>query len=744
MRTETILIDGWTFAEGFSDDRIGAPMSGTSVELPHTAVELPFDYFDETSYQKPFTYQRRIPWKPEFAGQHVSLLFEGAMADTTVWLNGTEIIRHRDGYTPFEADLTGHLTEGENLLTVRIDGSENPEIPPFGGQIDYLTYAGIYRDVHLRVTPTRRIENVKVETPDPLAEAKSVRAAVFLSGAGEGRLTARLLTASGEEIATTTADASGDKVELALDDLAGLSLWTPEAPTLYTLEVTLASDAGEDRVAPRFGFREARFTTAGFELNGKPLKLMGLNRHQSFPYSGYAQGRKSQARDAEILKWDLGCNIARTSHYPQSRHFLDRCDEIGLLVLEEIPGWQHIGGEGWKAESVENVRRMIERDWNRPSIILWGVRINESEDDHDFYAETNRLARELDPTRQTGGIRFKTESELLEDVYTMNDFVLGHHELPGNNRGRTALRPQSEVTGLDHQVPYLITEYNGHMFPTKSGDQEQRVAEHALRHAEVVDAAFGAEGTAGCIGWCYSDYNTHRDFGSGDRICHHGVTTMFREPKFAGQVYASQQPPQTRIVMEPVTYYARGERNIGGILPLVVLTNCDEIELRYGTEITARAQPDRDRFPHMPHPPVIFDDRHFPGAAMGLWGMSWEDGEIIGYLDGKEVVRKPFSGGALPDRLEVAPDAETLEAAMRDEVRVMVRALDQSGNVLPFLSDGVTITVDGPARLIGPETAQLRGGTTGFWLRATGGTGAITVTLSSTRFEPVTVTLAAV
>lgn len=106
---------------------------------------------------------------------------------------------------------------------------------------------------------------------------------------------------------------------------------------------------------------------------------------------------------------------------------------------------------------------MIERDWNHPSIVIWGVRINESQDSHDFYVETNGLARELDPTRQTGGVRYITDSEFLEDVYTMNDFILGNEELPGSNRPRTALRPQQECTGLSRKVPYLITEFGGHM-----------------------------------------------------------------------------------------------------------------------------------------------------------------------------------------------------------------------------------------------------------------------------------------
>lgn len=102
---------------------------------------------------------------------------------------------------------------------------------------------------------------------------------------------------------------------------------------------------------------------------------MGLNRHQSFPNVGYALGPEAQAQDADTLKYELGCNLVRTSHYPQSKAFLDRCDEIGLMVFEEIPGWQHIGGEAFKAQSVKNVEAMIRRDWNHPSIILWGVRI---------------------------------------------------------------------------------------------------------------------------------------------------------------------------------------------------------------------------------------------------------------------------------------------------------------------------------------------------------------------------------
>ena len=735
MRSVTSFNDGWLF-EGRE-----------AVSLPHTAVELPFSYFDEKSYQREFTYTKRFTADPAWKGKEVAIVFDGAMANARVELNGSQISAHKDGYTPFDARLTGLLRDGENTLTVVIDGSENPEIPPFGATIDYLTYAGIYREAWVRVTSPVSIANVKIETPDVLAARKSVRVRVDLANphglALSGKISATLKDAAGQTIASGSVAISGGAASLAMTDLSGIALWDIADPRLYTLDVTIETPHGADATSTRFGFRSAEFTAEGFRLNGKPLKLRGLNRHQSFPYVGYAMGRAAQELDAEILKHKLHVNIVRTSHYPQSTYFLDACDRLGLLVFEEIPGWQHIGGAAWKAEAVENVRRMVRRDWNHPAIILWGVRINESQDDHDFYAETNRVAHELDTTRQTGGVRYITESEMLEDVYTLNDFILGNEEL-GGNRPRTALRPQSETTGLPNKVPYMITEFGGHMYPTKSFDQEQRQAEHVRRHLDVLNAAYGDASISGAIGWCMFDYNTHNDFGSGDRICYHGVLDMFREPKFAGYAYASQCEPAEEIVLEPVTFWARGERNIGGVLPLIVLTNCDEIELTYGDHPPKRVGPDREAFPHLPHAPVVVDRRHFTKEELGLWGMKWEGGTLTGYVGGKPVKTVKLVSNPLATRLEVEADRTEIGAEGRDSVRVMVRALDQVGRKLPFFADPVEISVSGAARLIGPSLVSLQGGSTGFWLESTGAAGTITVSVKNARLGTTTVTLQAV
>jgi len=568
-----------------------------------------------------------------------------------VFLNGERVAGHRDGYTPFEVRLTEHLKAGDNLISVKVDGTENPDIPPFGGQIDFLTYAGIYRDVWLKICDPISIGNVRIEASDVLEDNKRLTLSTKFYNPQNlefsGRMTVELFDPQNRPVRRAEAIVSQGGGIIGLDDLKNITLWEPDDPVIYRLKVTLKTDQGRDVCNTFYGFRSAEFTADGFMLNGKPFKLRGLNRHQSFPYVGYAMGRRAQERDAELLKHDLKCNVVRTSHYPQSPFFLDHCDRIGLLVIEEIPGWQHIGDKDWQKASVENVRAMIERDWNHPSIIMWGVRINESGDNHEFYKETNRLAHRLDPSRPTGGVRCIENSEFLEDVYTMNDFVLGQPPAMRGNKPPMQLREQKSVTGLPTNVPYLVTEYNGHMYPTKRIDGEERQSEHVLRHLRVLDAAYGDPHISGAIGWCMFDYNTHRDFGSGDKICHHGVMDMFREPKFAAYVYKSQCDPSDEPVLKPVTYWARGERSVGGVLPLIVLTNCDFIEFRFGDNKPKRIYPDRATFPNLPRAPVVLDARTIQPDEIGEWGTRWEDGYFIPNHDrGDQTPRQVHADGA--------------------------------------------------------------------------------------------------
>ena len=407
----------------------------------------------------------------------------------------------------------------------------------------------------------------------------------------------------------------------------------------------------------------------------------------------------SQRRDAQILRNKLKTNIVRTSHYPQSRHFLDACDEIGLLVLEEIPGWQHIGDEPWKLISIDNVSRMIRRDWNHPSIILWGVRINESKDDHDFYVRTNAMAHKLDPTRQTGGIRDFQESEFLEDVFTVNDFGF-------------PLKPPNHPR-------YLNTEFVGHTYPTKTIDQVERLTEHTLRHARIHDQLASDPQYAGGIGWCAFDYNTHGDFGSGDHICYHGVTDIFREPKPAAGFYKSQCDPAEEIVLEPAFHWARGDASIG-FSKAVVCSNCDHVKLYIADTLVAEMEPDRKQFAHLRYPPFVVELQEL--------FHKWGDLRLEGYIQGKQVIVKKYSGKGVDQKFTLLPDDASLMADGADTTRVVLRVTDEFDAIRPFANDAIKFELQGPADLIGDNPFTLVGGTGAVWVRAKEQTGTVRLT----------------
>ena len=290
-----------------------------------------------------------------------------------------------------------------------------------------------------------------------------------------------------------------DKDEEVVIDATNVRLWNMDDPYMYQIVVKIDET---DSFEFDFGFRTIKIVDNQLYLNNKLTKIFGLNRHQAYPHIGYAATKNMQVIDAKILK-DLGVNLVRTSHYPQSKHFLSACDKLGLLVLEEIPGWQHLGNEEWKETVKEYTKKMIYRDYNHPSIIIFGVRVNESQDEDELYKQTNAIAHEMDKTRYTGGIRCIKNSTLLEDIYTYNDF--SYYD------GR-AIENQQDVTGLDHDVPYLITEFGGHTYPTKKIDNEERLMNQLLRHARIQHAAYTSNNILGAIGWCAFDYNTHHQF----------------------------------------------------------------------------------------------------------------------------------------------------------------------------------------------------------------------------------------
>ena len=764
MRERVYWNRGWQFTTQYTAELMAKEFAGETVEvsLPHTVAETPFHYFDESIYQMVSGYRKVFVPSDAWKGKQVLLTIEAAGHQAEVYLNGKKITEHFCGYTAFSADLAPYLVFGEeNVLVVKVDSRECINVPPFGNVIDYMTYGGLYREVYLDILDKTCIEDVFVKTRRISAMTYELSAEIICMQLEEDELRVSLLDDTGAYVCTL--GRSWQKV-------SGISEWHPDNPKLYTLRTELIHGGNVvDVLDTKFGFREAIFKEDGFYLNGKKFKLRGLNHHQSYPYVGYAMPESMQKFDAEVLKKELGVNAVRTSHYPQSRHFIDRCDELGLLVFTEIPGWQHIGDDTWKKIAMKNTEEMVLQYRNHPSIILWGVRVNESMDDDDLYTETNRIAHELDSTRQTSGVRYIQKSSLLEDVYAYNDF---------SHKGYNAGCLKKKKSTPDMKKGQLISEFNGHMFPTKSFDCEEHVTEHMLRHARVMDAYYGEKDIAGGFGWCMFDYNTHQDFGSGDRICYHGVTDMFRNKKPAGELYYAQQDAEP--VLEVCSSLEIGEHPGGYVGEVYIVTNADSVRVyknnRYVTELYAK----NTEFEHMPHGPVMIEEfvgdslRTEEGFSKGkakavkkvllaaqkhgmtklplsakltaakcmlVYGMKLSDavdlfGKYVSDWGGTATVYRfeAVKNGQIVKTVEKSPmktkqlqvqcsHTELVEKNTYDVAAVRFRMESEKNNLLPFCQDIVTLSADGPIEIIGPKAVPLRGGMGGTYVKTKGEAG---------------------
>ncbi|MCI6753751.1 glycoside hydrolase family 2 TIM barrel-domain containing protein [Galactobacillus timonensis] len=777
-----MLNNDWRFGTWNDQCRTVYDATLTPVRLPHTVQQVPLHHADPSMYEGVFAYIRRLRIRRE-EGMSYILHVEGAAHQAEVYLNGTLVGSHHCGYTAFAIDLSRTILDGDNLLSIRLDTREDPSIPPFGFVIDYLCYGGLYRDVWLEVCPACHVEDTFI-----LADMyRHIRVELTCTKGDPQPLSLAVMDPDTNRCLALHEDESGSGVpEFNVPDA---ELWSPDHPKLYTLKVMY----GDDVRSYTFGFRSIRLGACRenvnddwIYINEEKTFLRGLNRHQSYPYVGYAMPSSMQVEDARILKNELHVNTVRTSHYPQAQSFIDACDRLGLLVFTEIPGWQHIGNQSWKQIAMTNTEEMVKQYRNHPSIILWGVRINESQDDDDFYAVTNRIAHSLDPSRPTSGVRYLQNSHLLEDVYAFNDFSY-------NGTGKGALS-KKEVT--KEEAPLLISECNGHMFPTKSWDDALHRQEHALRHARVLDAAMKDHTHIGCIAWCMFDYATHKDFGSGDRICYHGVLDSFRNPKLAAAVYASQQEEEP--VLEISSSMNIGDYPAGYIGDFYAFTNADEVKLYRNDDFVKSFYPDPSA--GLKHPPIRIDDTigHLleekegmdPSVAKdvvacllafqkygmdrlplsikakaaklmavnhmtmkeaarlyGIYAGGWGSDAIIWRFDAirnGKVVKQVKKGPGHQLHLEVTcSSSHLIEGDTYDVSALRIQIKDEYGTVASYCQLPVTVTVVNPnvLEVIGPSIFTAEGGMCGSYLKTTGVSGSTAVIVRASGLESVTVNM---
>ncbi len=661
--------------------------------LPHANAIVKHRDIDMRSFWNVSWYRRHFSPSAKYQGRRFFLEFQGASQVTEVFINGISACVHKGAYTPFTVDITDHLRfDADNVIAVRVDSRRHKEIPPEGVGIDYMLFGGISRDVAMVITDPLHIDWVFASC-DPGDPARvNLRCRIRNSGFAGDRFSVRsqIIDSAGNVVAAGIAPGMmGRDSSLELACSAGPvgmpRLWDTEHPYLYTVRTQVLRDSTiVDEYSGKMGLRTVSFSKIDglFSINGKPLRLRGLNRHETFPFIGRAAANRLQAKDADILKYNLGCNCVRCSHYPQAPAFLNRCDEIGLLVLDEIPGWCYIGNAAWQQVALNNVEEMVTRDRNHPSVIGYGVRINESFDSRDLYKEANRLARSLDPTRPTYGARLADRglpAEFYEDVWAQNFTI---------------------PKGKPRILPWFITECVGIGCQVHPWDPERLLIQKMLRFAEVLDSVYANKYLAGALGWCAFDYNS--GYVTADHsVCYYGAADIFRINKYAGEFLRSQGDPS---VAGSMVYIAHGWKQL--LIPndVWVTGNCEQVELFVNGKSLGRKIP--AQYPSLPHPLAVWKN------------VAFRPGEIkaIGYRNDTIAATCVRKTPGPPVALRLIPDDSALLSG-GDMTRVVVEAVDRFGQIISASNDTVALSVSGAADFLGETPIALDGGRTAFFVK---------------------------
>lgn len=399
------------------------------INLPHTwnaldATDLEPGYRRNTSW-----YKKEIEFEKIEDNKLYHLYFEGANISSEVYVNGENVGDHIGGYLGFTIDITNAIRKGKNEILVKVSNEYNPEIIP-SQKSDFFIFGGITRDVWLKTLPNQHISSLKISTPNVSKENAKLKAIVSVENQTNSNIKAILRDSKGFVVKSLTLEISGEKSIIYLKDIKNPNLWDTENPYLYDLAIQLIENNQIiDEITQHVGFRWFEFKDYGaFYLNGKRLLLRGTHRHEEHAGIGSAMSNEQHRADMELIK-EMGANFVRLAHYPQDPEIYKACDELGILVWDELPWCRGgLGNSIWKKNTKNMLTEMIEQNYNHPSIIIWSLGNEiywlpdfENGDDREeinkYLTELNDLAHELDPNRKTA-IRKYYEGSDIVDVFS--------------------------------------------------------------------------------------------------------------------------------------------------------------------------------------------------------------------------------------------------------------------------------------------------------------------------------------
>lgn len=706
------------------------------INLPHTPFVEPLVVLHQ--WQGICYYRKILNVSKKEIDKQLWLEFEGAMHLADVWVNGQHLIQHSGGYTPFVVDVTGmlHADRGNEIL-VRLDNRNNPLIPP--GKpletLDFCYYGGLYRDVNLIVKHPVHITHpimanevagggIFVTYPYVSKQEAEIKVKTQVSNKVG---TQRHLTIRHTLYEWSKKKGRGKKVALVESPLvlaAGTTqhhtqqftvnnpkLWYLDSPALYVLRTEVMDGRKvTDCEDTRIGIRRIEMTREkGFVINDKPLKLEGSNRHQEYPYVGNAISDQAQYRDMYQIR-DNGFNTVRLGHYPQDPSVLEACDELGLLVIEPIPGWQFFNkAQGFVDHTYKDIRDLIRRDRNHPSVIMWETTLNESWPPKSWKDQAVRIAHEEFPGDQcyTSG-----------DTYGYDGFDVCYNDWKeGYNRPNTTSKP-----GFIRE--YYDYEFGGHYSTTRvtRGDGDYALMQNAW-NAQWSHNRYRAyyPWTIGGAVWSMYDYNR----GCCDNICYSGLADLFRLPKFGLLYFRTQMKEGTFTPAGPMTYevFINSHWLEGSSDTLQVYGNVDEVKLQLNGRVIARQYPDdKPSTSEYVSRPDGGNAENIDFPPFTFFNVNWERGELkaIGYKDGKAVAEHVVRTPGAVEAMDITYFESGVSASCRDLLIVYVNLKDLQGTgCFGENNREVKLEVLQGGELRGPATIKAEAGVASFLVATT-------------------------
>lgn len=560
---------GWEFQR--LEDGTANAGAWEEVTIPHTVRIEPLVVNDQ--WQGKALYEKRFD--VGFPGSQKWFLdFEGVMQEARVFLNDSLAKHHKGGYLPFRVDISPFLKEGqENIVRVEVENVNDSTIPPGKPleDLDFNYYGGIYRNVHLvKKTPIYITDAVAAEVVngggilvhfDSISASQArgtVKTHIRNETDEQKKLELRYIftgpDGARQEFSAVEQELKA-KQEISISKeviIKKPKLWSPKNPNLYRLNVTVLADGMEvDYRELKTGIRDIRLTEDAFYLNGEKLFLNGTNRHQEYPYIGYALSDEAQYRDAYKIK-EAGFNLVRLSHYPQATAFLEACDELGLLVMNAMAGWQFFEEGEFAENALEDVRDMVRRDRNHPSVVFWENSLNESEMSEAFIGEVNTILKSELPYEDTYSAGW-----LDHPAYDLFIPARQHAEPPHywnnyNEPGRPLFIAEygdweyyAQNAGFN-QTAFADLEEEERTSRQFRGSGEKALLQQAMNFQEAFNSNLKGEQTIGHANWLMFDYNR----GYSNDIEASGIADIFRIPKFSYYFYKSQKAPYPETVMD--------------------------------------------------------------------------------------------------------------------------------------------------------------------------------------------------